>query len=208
MEQDWMDLHSHLIRAAIGPLWARWENSPYLRHYDHLQRTQYASPEVVEARQWTAVCRMLQHAYDTVPFYRDRLNRAGIAPHRMESLEDYQNLPLLTKADIREHGLALMSRLYRREELHRKETSGSTGVPLEIFVDDDSHQWKRACTLRADEWSGWRFGERVARLWGNPPKLRRGWRGWLRNALLERITYLDTLGIDESALAAFAAKLR
>ena len=54
-------------------------------------------------------------------------------------------------------------------------------------------QHKRGCALRADEWSGWRFGERVARVWGNPEYLRHGWRGRLRNALLERATYLDTL---------------
>ncbi|HXG11937.1 MAG TPA: phenylacetate--CoA ligase family protein [Gemmataceae bacterium] len=203
-----MDLHARLIRRVIGPLWARWEGSPYLHHYRRLCRTQYDPPKLIAARQWAAVRRMLQHAYDTVPFYRQRLARAGICPAGLRGPTDYTNVPVLTKADIREQGPDLISRQYRREDLHRKETSGSTGVPLAIFLDDDSLQWKRACTLRADEWSGWRFGERVARLWGNPPHLQRGWRGRLRNALLERGEWLDTLRMDEAALAAFAARLR
>jgi phenylacetate-CoA ligase len=61
--------------------------------------------------------------------------------------------------------------------------------------------------LRSDEWSGWRLGERVAMVWGNPDYLQRGWRGRLRNALLERRTYLDTLKISDEALARFAREL-
>jgi phenylacetate-CoA ligase len=80
-------------------------------------------------------------------------------------------------------------------------------VALKVYVDEDSLQWKRACTLRSDEWSGWRLGEPVAKVWGNPDYRRRGWRGWLRNALLERARYLDTLKMDETALARFARML-
>jgi phenylacetate-CoA ligase len=79
---------------------------------------------------------------------------------------------------------------------------------VKVYVDEDSLQWKRACTIRADEWSGWRLGEPVAKVWGNPEYLRRGWRGRLRNALLERARYLDTLKMDAAALARFARVLR
>ena len=83
---------------------------------------------------------------------------------------------------------ALMSEAYHdRRDLVRKTTSGSTGVSLEVWVDEDSMQFKRACTLRSDEWSGWRFGEPVAMVWGNPEYLQRGWRGRFRNAVLERV---------------------
>ncbi len=68
-------------------------------------------------------------------------------------------------------------------------------------------QFKRACTLRANEWSGWRFGEPAAMLWGNPEYLKHGWRGRLRNALLERARYLDTLKMDEATMTRFAADL-
>src|SRR5262249_46895959 len=44
-------------------------------------------------------------------------------------------------------------------------------------------------------------------VWGNPEYLKRGWRGRLRNALLERATYLDTLKMDTSAMDRFAQTL-
>jgi phenylacetate-CoA ligase len=203
-----VDLHALLIRTAIGPLWARWERSPYLRHYRALRRSQYDPPETVRACQWAAVRRLLEHAYATVPYYRERLDRAGIAPADVRDFDDYRRLPVLTKSDLREHGDRLLSGAYDRARLTAKKTSGSTGVSVCVFVDEDSLQWKRACTLRSDEWSGYRFGEAVGMVWGNPEYVKRGWRGRLRNALLERASYLDTLKMDEAALTRFTDALR
>ena len=73
-----------------------------------------------------------------------------------------------------------MSEAYRGADLHHRKTSGSTGVSVRVVVDDAAQQFQRACTLRSDEWSGWRLGERVAAVWGNPEYLQRGWRGRLR----------------------------
>jgi phenylacetate-CoA ligase len=203
-----MDLHAFVVRAALGPLWAWWEGSPYLAHYRTLRRAQYDPPDVVRDRQWQAIRTQLRHAWQSVPFYSRRYAALGLNPGDVRGFDDFRRLPVLTKADIRAHGPELVSECCDRAALHRKKTSGSTGVSLEVCVDEDSLQHKRACALLADEWSGWRFGERVAKVWGNPEYRRRGWRGRLRNALLERATYLDTLRIDARALADFAVSLR
>jgi phenylacetate-CoA ligase len=197
-----------LIRNILGPLWARWERSPYLGHLRRLRRSQYDDPETIRARQWAAVKGLLEHAYATVPFYRDRLDRAGLTPDDFRDFADYRRLPVLTKADLREHGDRLLSARCDRRQVRLKKTSGSTGVSVQVLVDEDSLQWKRACVLRSDEWSGWHFGEAMALVWGNPEYLQRGWRGRLRNALLERAFYLDTLKVDEAALARFTRLLR
>jgi phenylacetate-CoA ligase len=202
-----MDIHAAIIRKALGPLWARWEGSPYLRDHRRLQRAQFDSPETIRARQWNALQRIVAHAYETVPYYRDRWQQAGICPTDLQCFDDVQQIPILTKSDIRNHGRDLLSFSFDRSELIRKRTSGSTGVSLEIFLDEDSRQWKRACVLRSDEWTGWRFGEPVAKVWGNPEYSSRGPRGLLRNTLLDRELYLDTLHMDEAALARFARLL-
>jgi phenylacetate-CoA ligase len=202
-----MDLHAGLIRSILAPAWAWWERSDYLCRQPTLRRTQYDPPEVVQARQWGAIRQILRHAYETVPFYRRRFEELGLHPSDVRSFEDYARLPVLTKQDIRANADALLSDRFDKKTLHRKTTSGSTGTALEVFVDDAAHQLKRACVLRSDEWSGWRLGERVALVWGNPDYLQRGWRGRLRNALLERRTYLDTLKISDDALGRFANEL-
>jgi phenylacetate-CoA ligase len=172
-----------------------------------LRQTQYDRPETIRSRQWATLEALLRHAYTTVPFYRRRLDQERIDPWRLRGFDDFARIPVLTKEDIRLHGPSLISNLYDRAALHCKKTSGSTGVSLEIRIDEASLQWKRACTLRSDEWSGWHFGERVAKVWGNPEYLQLGWRGRLRNALLDRAIYLDTLQMNEDALDRFVQAL-
>lgn len=198
---------STFVRRAVAPAWAAWERSPYLRHYRRLLRTQFDPPEVIRRRQEEQLRSITIHACQTTEFYRERFAAAGLPPDGIDSLDALRALPLLTKSDLREHGLQLRSTDCPTRQLHHKKTSGSTGVSVEVVVDEAAHQFKRACTLRSDEWAGWRFGERVAAVWGNPEYLKRGWRGWLRNALLERATYLDTLKMDEAAMDRFAQSL-
>lgn len=194
-----MDLFAPITRYLIAPAWATWEGSPYLRHYRRVQRTQFDSPETIRERQFSGLREIVAHARATAPFYRD-------LPGDVRSFDEFQNIPILTKQDIRERFDDLLSSAYRGQTLHMKKTSGSTGVPLRVLLDDAGMQFKRACTLRSDEWSGWRFGQRSAKVWGNPDYLKFGWRGRLRNRLLERADYLDTLQVTEAAIASFAAK--
>ncbi|MCX7424637.1 MAG: phenylacetate--CoA ligase family protein [Planctomycetia bacterium] len=198
-----------ITRHLIAPAWAAWERSPYLRHHRRLLRTQFDPPETIRQRQWHEIESLLDHAYRTTRFWRGRLADAGLEPGRIRSFDDFRAVPLLTKADLRERAGEMLSDLYRneKESLHKKRTSGSTGVSVEVLVDEAAQQFKRACVLRSDEWSGWRLGERVAAIWGNP-QVRTDWKGRLRRLLLDRdYVHLDTLKMDEAAIGAFADAL-
>jgi phenylacetate-CoA ligase len=203
-----MDFLAPISRRVVAPLWAAWERSPYLRHHRRLLRTQYDSLEMIEKRQLERLRGLVRHAFDTCRFWRARLTESQLTPERIQSFADFRRLPLLTKADLRQSRDEMLSSKYRKEDLHYKKTSGSTGTYVEVFVDDAAQQFKRGCTLRSDEWSGWRLGQRIAAVWGNPEYLKRGWRGRLRNALLERHTYLDTLKMNPATIEAFVAELR
>ncbi len=201
------DPFGYVVRHAVAPLWARFERSPYLRHYRRLLRTQFDPPETIRRRQWGKIESLLNHAYQTTRFWRSRLQDAGLDTGRIRSLDDFRAVPLLTKADLRAHQDDMLSDQYKDVSLHRKKTSGSTGVSVEVLVDDAAQQFKRACTLRSNEWSGWRLGERIASIWGNP-QIRTDWKGRLRRALLSRnYACLDTLKMDAAAMGDFADTL-
>ena len=200
------DLYSHVVRRVVAPLWALREKSPYLRLYKNFLRTQYRSLDTVRQDQWTRLKSLLAHAYAHTSFYRARFDEHGIRPEDIRSWQDFERLPVLTKDDIRAHRDAMVADNIPKERLSARKTSGSTGVSLSFFVDEDSLQWKRGCVLRHDEWTGWRLGERVGAVWGNP-EYKKSWRGYVRNIVLERMTFLDTLRMDEGAMAAFHAKL-
>jgi phenylacetate-CoA ligase len=195
-------------RIVVQPLVARKNGSRHLAHLRDLERTQWHDPEVIRARQWTALKATLDHAYASVPYYRKAWQAAGIEPRDIRSWQDFARLPIVTKAAIREQESEFLSDRYDRATLIVKRTSGSTGVPLTIRIDEASKQLKYAATLRSDQWSGWRIGERVAKVWGNPEYRTHGLRGRLRNAIVERAVYLDTLNITHATFDQFIHQMR
>ncbi|EPR37242.1 CapK related-protein [Desulfovibrio sp. X2] len=195
-------LYAPVVRAAVAPLWAAWEKSPYLRHLARFKRTQHRPLSEVRADQFARLKILLDHAYSHTRFYRERMDAAGLRPGDVRGWEDLLRLPVLTKDDIRAHKDGMVADDIPKDQLRAKKTSGSTGVSLSFYVDEDSMQWKRGCAMRHDEWTGWRLGERVGAVWGNP-EYKKSWRGYLRNFLLERFTYLDTLRMDDAAMLDF-----
>lgn len=197
-----------LNRHVMHPLLAWRAGSKHLQYLGTLRRTQFDPPEVIRERQLSAVQVQLRHAYATVPYYRAAWNAAGVHPEDVKSLGDLDAFPILTKADIRRHERSLISSEFERSKLRLKRTSGSTGVPLNIYINEAAVQWKTACTLRSDEWSGWRLGQRVAKVWGNPEYRHFGLKGRLKNYFCDRAVYLDTLNLNESRLAEFVSFIR
>jgi phenylacetate-CoA ligase len=197
-----------LNRHIVQPLYAAKAGSRHLRHLDVLRKTQFDPPEVVRARQLLALQSILRHAYATVPFYRAAWTAAGVHPNDVTDLADLRHFPVVTKTDLRTRAAEFHSETQRDKPFVTKRTSGSTGVPLTIRLDEPGKQWKFACTLRGDEWSGWRLGQRVAKLWGNPDYRHFGVKGRLRNAILDRAVHLDTVCLTDGRIRKFVAAIR
>ncbi|AMV24418.1 Phenylacetate-coenzyme A ligase [Gemmata sp. SH-PL17] len=197
-----------LNRHLMHPFMAWREGRPHLRYLKTLQKTQFDAPEVIRARQLEALKAQLKHAWDTVPYYRASWTQAGVHPSDVRELADLEAFPIVTKADIRRHNRAMVSSAFDVTKLREKRTSGSTGVPLTIYCDEPAMQWKAACTIRSDEWSGYRLGQRVAKVWGNPEYRHFGLKGRLRNYFLDRAVYLDTLDLNDQRITEFTRAIR
>ncbi len=195
----------NLNRHVLLPLAAARTRSRHLDYFRHLKRTQFDPPAVVAARQLAALKAVLHHAWDTVPFYRRAWAAAGVHPLDVKQLSDLDAFPVVTKADLRTHAADMLSTAYAGAKLRVKQTSGSTGVSVTVKVDERAVQWKAACTLRSDEWSGWRLGQRVAKVWGDTGGDYVGWKGKLRQRLVDRAVYLNTMGVTDERIAAFVA---
>ncbi|MGA1841305.1 MAG: phenylacetate--CoA ligase family protein [bacterium] len=196
------DFYPKIVRNLIAPLWALKEGSPYLKHLRYLEKSQYFPISQVKENQWKRFKALLSHAYENCDFYRERLAKHGIEPDDIKAWKDLSAIPILNKDHIRNNKDKMIAKNIPCEKIIPKKTSGSTGVSLEFFVDIDSLQWKRACAIRHDQWTGWKMGERIGAVWGNP-EYKKSWRGYVRNFLLERYDYLDTLKMDEKDMLEF-----
>lgn len=161
------------------------------RHFrsilDDLVRLQYLPYEELRARQEQKLRRLIDHAHNHVPFYRERLETLGLKPSDIRSLEDLAHLPVLTREDVRRNFPARITAdniASRRGRLDR--TSGSTGVPLEFIRDRAGRDACLASFLLFDSWAGIRPGERTAHIGGPQP---RSFRSWLFDKLRSRHSF-------------------
>ncbi len=202
-----MRIPDGMVAAVFEPVWDRYENSVRLASLRSLRQAQWQSLDDYEKHQCAELKKIIRHAVDTCPFYRDRFTAAGVDVEQVNSIADLAALPILTKNDVRQHQADLLSSSYAKDQLVPAKTGGSTGVSLQIFCDRRGVEMRQGAALRSDEWSGWKLGQPMAAVWGNPPQavtLKNRLRRWLK----DRIIYLDTMRIDDAAIDKFVAEWR
>ena len=187
-----MQLYGEIYRRALFPAWdSVIQRRPTLEHLRRLGQTQWSSPDELARLQAAELRRLLGHAYANVPFYRDRLDEAGVDPASITTTADLSSIPLLTRAEAQESK-------ERRRSLAppwtsiTKRTSGSTGQPLEFEYDAGSEAWRQAIRMRGYGWAGYRQGDRTLHLWSDPPRPRHP-RWWWR--LVDRVWVATDRGL-------------
>lgn len=88
----------------------------------------------------------VKHVYEHVPYYRDLMDKKGVKPDDIQSVDDLHKLPFLSKADLREaypYGL-LATPLSDCVRIHS--TSGTTGKRVVAFyTQHDIDLWEDCC---------------------------------------------------------------
>ena len=161
----WRRLHFRVF-GALMPLHHWMISYPALRYYAQLRRTQWWSPEQLEAYQARKLQQLIRHAYRHVPFYRERFDAAGLKPEDITTPADLPRLPTLSKDDVRQNlYFDLLAENHDKARILKITTSGSTGEPFVTYADKFQLEMRWATTLRNQEWAGYRFGDLSVRLW-------------------------------------------
>lgn len=123
--------------AQGGVRWPAIPAGPFLQAMAlqvQFEQSQWWSPERLLAHQLLQLQSLIEHAFKTVPFYRDRLGSvAGLPPGKL-TLEGLRQVPLLTRTDIQDAGSGLVTRSLPagHGSMFDVRTSGSTGRPVEV----------------------------------------------------------------------------
>ena len=134
--------------------------------YELLNRTQWLAGSQLRDLQDEKLRRLIRHAYRNVPYYRRRMQMAKLGPEDIRTQADLYKLPYLSKNEVRANlHLGITAENVGKAEMQRIVTSGSTGEPLVCFADRRQLEFRWAATLRAQEWTGYRFGDPCVRLW-------------------------------------------
>ena len=203
-------LESELIRKVIYPLWTLRSHPAYLRYRKNFEQTQWLPDRELQDLQLGLLRTQLLHAYRNVPLYRRRMEEAGVTPLDIRSVDDLRMLPVLTKRDIQDHPTELIADNVPKSNRLINQTGGSTGTPLQFWVDKERFDSRRASTDRHNAWAGLHAGEWCAVLWGSTFGLGTAkiapitW----KHRLIDRSLTLNTSQISPDDLDKFIALLR
>ena len=205
-----IDPYTPFCRYVIVPLWAKWEGSQYLQYYKAQKSFQYLDREKIEAIQFENVKKIVKHAYNNCPFYKDLYNALGVHPNDIKTWTDFSGIPILTKKMVRENLNRMIARNIPQDKLISGKTSGSTGKPLNFFIDEESTQKQRAAILLTNEWSGYHLGAKTFSMFGRSTSdvKESEWRAYLRKKLLDRSHNLSTLDLTEESMMYFYKLLK
>ncbi|MGC2449521.1 MAG: hypothetical protein WA477_17870 [Candidatus Sulfotelmatobacter sp.] len=97
----------------------------------------------IEAYQNEKLCRLIRHAFENVPYYRERWKSLKLSAEDIRCREDLAKLPVLTKEDVRQNLERLVSEKVSKHELVFRHTSGTTGKALHFYTTTSAiaFQW-------------------------------------------------------------------
>jgi phenylacetate-CoA ligase len=98
-----------------------------LLHARHEGRLPFWSSDRIRELQNRRVRSIVAHAYATVPFYREEMDRAGLRPRDFRTAEDLEKLPFVTGNDLAEAPDSFVSRLYTGDRTLTLDSSGTSG---------------------------------------------------------------------------------
>lgn len=189
------DTYAAVFGNVLLPAWERLvRRRETLKYLAELEQSQWLPPEEQEKRTLVALRKLLVHAGEHVPYYRDLFRKHRFDARGVSRRADLEALPLLTREIVRERYEDLVDPAYRSTNL-KKGTSGSTGAPLKFEYSATSECWRQAVKLRGYGWAGFRPGLKAFYYWavvsGTKPTWKTRLDRWVR-----RETFVDSMHQD------------
>ena len=114
------------------------------RYYQ--QDIECASLEAMRAIQNEKLLKQVRHVWEHVPYYRKKMEKKGVSPDDIRSVDDLHKLPFLSKKDLRDaypYGLLGMP---LKDCVRIHSTSGTTGKRVVAFyTQHDIDLWEDCC---------------------------------------------------------------
>jgi phenylacetate-CoA ligase len=132
--------------------------------------------------------RLVRHAYEQVPFYRERFKEAGLQPGDIKQIGDLQSIPVCEREDLSEAEIPrILAKNLDLRKCHQILTSGSCGKPLRVYNSTDEIRVRKMVELRGLLRIGFRPGDRLLIL---------GPEGAARSGFFQRLLLYNTKQIS------------
>lgn len=200
-----MGFRTALIANLLFPLQEKLKKHNTVPIRQAMDESQWWPAEQLKAFQLQRLRTLLEKAGKHVPYYRDTFAKLVFDPRIIQSTNDLQKLPFLTKAVIRAEGDRMKSDI--AQGLARFNTGGSSGEPLIFFIGTERVTHDVAAKWRATRWWDVDIGDPEIVVWGSPIEL--GTQDKLRGLRdrLMRTELMPAFAMNEENLDRFVARI-
>jgi phenylacetate-CoA ligase len=162
-------MYGKMLKNVIFPIYWRYayRKKPGLMEYRrYLEESQWYDQKRIKEIQLQNLKKLLNHAYENVPHYRDKLDRCGFEVSKFEEFEQLHKIPFLTRNEVNKYFKdELLAKNIPPTERIINQTSGSTGAPTLFFQDAERNIKNLAIAMRSDSWAGWDLDKKKANVW-------------------------------------------
>ena len=198
-------MYSTFVSKVLFPAIQLVERRHFLSILDWYSKCQYLPYKDLKVRQEEKLRQLVFHAYQNVPFYREKFDAHSLKPQDISTIEDLPKIPIITKLEIRQNfPNRLVAQNIPANRRARRNTSGSTGTPLAFFLDTASWDYARASFLLLNEWTGIKPGEKY--VWVGSRHSRLSTKVRLSH-LLQRYTRFSTFGITRQDMVTLLRRI-
>lgn len=124
----------------------------FRENYCFLKQSQIMSLNDIKSYQLNEIKNILQHSYNSVPYYKMLLDKNNIKIDDINKLDDIKLIPFLDKEIIKENMKQLISNKYKKKQIKYVTTGGSTGTPMGFYIDK-RYDFEREWAFIANMWS-------------------------------------------------------
>ena len=119
--------------------------------------------ERLRSLQQARAAAIVRFAMAHTAYYRERYAKAGIDPRDLAHPQAFESLPVLERADVREHFERIRSDEATPANVQRAVTGGTTGEPLRVLRDNRANH--RTLGWRLHRWWGVEPSDNKAVIW-------------------------------------------
>lgn len=156
--------------------------------FDFYNQTQFWSKDGIQKYQWNKFKKIVEYAYNNVPYYKEIFDKKGIKPNDIQTKADLNKIDILTKEKVRANFHKLKSENLNQFRYKVNSTSGSTGENLK-FLSDISPS-RPALQKRCYDWMGINFLDKKMTIWGagwdvkKAKKIESRIKGWIKGTIV------------------------
>ena len=167
------------------------------KHLKTVRLIESGNRKDIEAYQLRKLNGIINYAYKNIPYYHNILKPFLSNTGMIHKFKDMEQIPVLTKATIRNNFNQLKSNKIRKYNI--KTTSGSVGIPLKIYEDRNTSAFITAVMYNAYSKYEIRIGDKQARFWSTGLDRRTRFKQKLSDFIMNRIR-ISAFNLDRDYL--------